>query len=352
MASFEKLGNLSDLLKNPSANGVPLEIELDKIDEDPNQPRKSFDMESLGELAATIIERGVKSPISLRPSTEEGRYIINHGARRYRASKIAGKTTIPAFIDNDFLEADQLIENLQRENLAPMEIATTLDNLKGSGTNFGDIAKKIGKSNAYVTQHLALLKLPSIIAQALESGKTQDVTLLYELGKDYKKYPKDVESFLEEPEISRSAWKDIKNFLADDKDDSKKAKKGKADADEENSNIVGDGHGELGERSDEQDESESRREPEERSYDGGRSESSSYESGDKSSHSVGNKHEIMKKYVWQGVYHDRVVELNFKFRPSSNTTVWCKFPDGTPDAGEEFEAQAEEIVLIGSLEDY
>jgi len=78
----------------------------------------------MAQLAASIELRGVKTPISVRdnPATP-GRYLINHGARRFRAARRAGKTAIPGFIDNDHLEADQIVENLQRDELAAREIA-------------------------------------------------------------------------------------------------------------------------------------------------------------------------------------------------------------------------------------
>ena len=121
------LRDLSSLsIDNTKSSGGAMMISIDLIDEDPNQPRTIFNDESLQELADTIRERGVKSPISVR-ETSDGRYMINHGARRYRASKLAGKTSIPAFIDNDYTNVDQLIENIQRDNLAPMDIARFIE---------------------------------------------------------------------------------------------------------------------------------------------------------------------------------------------------------------------------------
>src|SRR5512133_1526692 len=97
-------------MRGPAASsrqGGPLALALSQIEEDPHQPRTAdnpgFSAQSIAELAATIASRGVKSPISVRDHpTKPGRYLINHGARRFRASKVAGKTTIPAFVDNDY----------------------------------------------------------------------------------------------------------------------------------------------------------------------------------------------------------------------------------------------------------
>ena len=121
---IDQLGDISSLLNDPvNTEGAYVEIALDLIDEDIKQPRKHFDEKSLQEMAETIKTRGVKSPISVRPGQIEGRYIINHGARRFRASKLAGRETIPAFVDNDYTMDDQVIENLQRDNLTAREIA-------------------------------------------------------------------------------------------------------------------------------------------------------------------------------------------------------------------------------------
>lgn len=108
-----------------------IDLSLDLIKEDPNQPRTNenpgFSKESLKELAETIKARGVKTPISVHEDqASPGFFIINHGTRRYRASKLAGKNTIPAVIDNDYEDIDQIIENLQRNELTPIEIANFL----------------------------------------------------------------------------------------------------------------------------------------------------------------------------------------------------------------------------------
>ncbi len=107
---LDSLGDLAGLLNEPQAanTGVagPQDLPLELIDEDPNQPRKEdnpgFSPESIAEIGQTIKDRGVKSPISVRENPDApGRYLINHGARRFRGSKWAEKTTIPGFIDND-----------------------------------------------------------------------------------------------------------------------------------------------------------------------------------------------------------------------------------------------------------
>lgn len=188
---LDGLGDLSSLLDEPqaanAAPGGPQELPLDLIDEDPHQPRTAdnpgFSPESIAEIGETIKARGVKSPISVRENPDApGRYLINHGARRYRGSKWAEKTTIPAFIDNDYNEADQVIENLQRNELTAREIADFIGRELAKGKKKSEIAKEIGKSPAFVTQHVTLLDLPEPIAKAFNAGRSKDVTVINELG--------------------------------------------------------------------------------------------------------------------------------------------------------------------------
>lgn len=204
-----------------TGQGGPLALALRFIDEDPHQPRTEdnpgFSPQSIAELAATIQLRGVKSPISVRDNpTRPGRYLINHGARRFRASKVAGKTTIPAFVDNDYNEVDQVIENLQRNQLTAREIADYIGRELAKGLRQAEIAKSIGKSPPFVTQHIALLDLPEPIAHAFNSGRAKDVTVVNELVTALKKNPREVTEWLEDNEdqdITRSAVKLLRQFL-------------------------------------------------------------------------------------------------------------------------------------------
>lgn len=201
--------------KGPAAIGRPQEVELSLIDEDPNQPRTTFDPEALSELADTIGKRGVKTPISVRPHpVDDGRFMINHGARRYRASLMAGKTTIPAFVDTDHNEADQVIENLQRDNLSAREIADFIGREVSKGTKKGDIAKSIGKSAAYVSQHFALLDLPEPVAELFNGGRCTDVTLIGELARLWKVDGPAVENHIDTTEeITRGGVKNLREFI-------------------------------------------------------------------------------------------------------------------------------------------
>jgi ParB family chromosome partitioning protein len=198
----------------------PSEVALDLIDQDPQQPRSEsnpgFSASSLAELAASIRLRQVRTPISLRDDPmSPGRFIINHGARRFRASRLAGKTTIPAFIDNGYNEVDQVVENLQRNELTAREIADYIGRELAKGMKKGQIATAISKSPAYVTQHAALLDLPEPIATAFAAGRVKDVTVINELVTIHKKWPRDVVTWLarESQEVTRSSIKFLRAFL-------------------------------------------------------------------------------------------------------------------------------------------
>ena len=202
--------------------GRPLALPLEHIDEDPLQPRSAenpgFTANSLAELAASIRLRGIKTPISVRHHPERpGRYIINHGARRYRASRLAQLATIPGFIDDDYSETDQVVENLQRNELTAREIANYIGRELSKGLKRGEIASNISKSAAFVTQHAALLDLPEPIALAFNEGRVRDVTTVNELVTAYKSQPREVAAWLREgePEVTRSAVKLLRAFLGE-----------------------------------------------------------------------------------------------------------------------------------------
>jgi ParB family chromosome partitioning protein len=194
---------------------------LELIDEDPQQPRSAtnpgFSHRSLSELAGAIRERGVKTPISVRPNPAcPGRYLVNHGARRLRASRLAGKTSIPAFIDTDYSESDQVVENLHRDGLTPREIADYIGRELSRGLRKKEIARQISKSAAFVTQHARLLDLPDAVACAFNQGRVRDVTVVNELATAHQHNGPEVERWLADPrqEITRSTVQLLRQFLS------------------------------------------------------------------------------------------------------------------------------------------
>jgi len=193
------------------------EIDITLISEDIHQPRKEFNKETLRELTETVKLRGVKSPISVRPNPDKpGTYIINHGARRYRASIDAGLKNIPAFIDTDYSEADQVIENLQRDDLTSREIADFIGRQLAGGKTKSEIARLIGKTNPYITMHAALLDLPDPLGEVYRTGRCTDVTALYDLTRLYKANKEEVITWLAlstQEEISRLDVYQFSQFL-------------------------------------------------------------------------------------------------------------------------------------------
>lgn len=203
--------------KRPPAPTGATEIDVTLISEDIHQPRKEFNKDTLRELTETIKLRGVKSPISVHPNPDKpGTYIINHGARRYRASINAGLTKIPAFIDTDYSEADQVIENLQRDDLTSREIADFIGRQLATGKTKSEIARLIGKTNPYITMHAALLDLPDPLGEVYRSGRCTDVTALYDLTRLYKANKEEVINWLAlstQEEISRLDIYQFSKFL-------------------------------------------------------------------------------------------------------------------------------------------
>ena len=147
------------------------EIALDQIEPNPNQPRHDFDEESLQELAGSIREIGIIQPITLR-QVAENRFQIIAGERRWRASQLAGLKTIPAYIrtikDESVMEM-ALVENIQREDLNPIEIALAYEHLLESpGMTQEKVSERVGKSRVAITNYLRLLKLPAQVQMALQ----------------------------------------------------------------------------------------------------------------------------------------------------------------------------------------
>ncbi|HIS11561.1 MAG TPA: ParB/RepB/Spo0J family partition protein [Candidatus Onthocola stercoravium] len=146
------------------------EINIDDIRSNPYQPRKTFDIESLNELAKSIKEYGVVQPIIVKKSIKG--YELVAGERRTKAAKIAGLKKIPAIIkdfdDQEMMEI-ALVENIQREDLNPIDEATSISNIiKLRGYTQEEFANKFGKSRTYVTNILGLLKLPDEVKKLVE----------------------------------------------------------------------------------------------------------------------------------------------------------------------------------------
>jgi ParB family chromosome partitioning protein len=153
--------------------GKPLEIALDRIERNPHQTRTTFDEEKLAELAKSIAATGVVQPIVVK-EIADGRYQLIMGERRWRASQAAGKATIPAFVrvvsDEQALEMT-IVENLQREDLNPMEQSRAFDRLSREfKLTQEEMAVRTGKDRASIGNYIRLLKLPEGIQTFVEEG--------------------------------------------------------------------------------------------------------------------------------------------------------------------------------------
>ena len=148
-------------------------LPLREIEPDPGQPRKTFDDETLAELSASIAEHGLLQPIAVRPRPSGG-YLIVAGERRWRASRMAGLTEVPVIVkdvtDEQAMEL-ALVENLQREDLDPVEEAAGIRELMTRcDLTQEQAARKLGKSRSALANSLRLLSLPETVLELLKSG--------------------------------------------------------------------------------------------------------------------------------------------------------------------------------------
>ena len=159
--------------QNSSLTGT-LEIDVNKIEPNPYQPRAEFSEELIAELAESIKVLGLIQPITVREASE-GKYQIISGERRYRASKMAGLSTIPAYIkktDNQGMLEMAIVENIQRENLNSIEIAISFQRLMDECNLTQEaMSQRVGKKRATVANYLRLLKLPPVIQIAIRENK-------------------------------------------------------------------------------------------------------------------------------------------------------------------------------------
>ncbi|MCP3993524.1 MAG: ParB/RepB/Spo0J family partition protein [bacterium] len=168
------LDQLTSAARSSKARQV-LEISVDAVDPDPDQPRKTF--EDLDDLKASIVAIGIKQPLLVRAHPQEPkRYLLIAGERRLRAARLAGLLTVPCLVetrdvDPGKLLLTQLTENLQRKDVAILETANALRRaLEASKLSKGDLARALGKNASFVSKHLALLKAGGPAREALEEG--------------------------------------------------------------------------------------------------------------------------------------------------------------------------------------
>lgn len=168
------------------------EIDIADIKPNPDQPRKVFDEEALSELSDSIKKNGVIQPLVLAAGEEEGTYVIIAGERRWRAAGLAGLRRVPAVVRAIEHETEKLelalIENIQREDLGPLELARAYKNLMDTHEyRQEDVADVVGKSRSAVANTIRLLSLPEKIIMALEEGLISEGHARALIGLDEKK---------------------------------------------------------------------------------------------------------------------------------------------------------------------
>lgn len=188
--------SVNPLLSGPSLearnkSGSPYrELELSEIDVDPEQPRQEFDQEKLAELAASIKEHGLINPILVRV-LPGGSYRLIAGERRFRAFKLLGKKTIPVIVDQEEegkeVLSKQLVENLQRADLNPVERSEAICRLRDEfGISVRDLAQRLGISKSAVQRSLDIRNLPKDLIDALRRGVSESKVLLISQVEDPK----------------------------------------------------------------------------------------------------------------------------------------------------------------------
>ncbi len=189
--------DLADVAAGDASDGRPLKIALELIDEDPDQPRREFPEDELQQLAASIRIEGILQPIVVKRSDQAERYIIVMGARRYRAAKIAELVEAPVFVQDD-AEANpyaQMVENIQRDDLKPSEIARFITARLEAGEKQTEIARRLGKPRDWVSRYGAVPKMPPFLQEMLA---TSSIRAVYELYQAWRQEPRDVERAIED----------------------------------------------------------------------------------------------------------------------------------------------------------
>ncbi|EQB3897765.1 ParB/RepB/Spo0J family partition protein [Escherichia coli] len=180
-----------------SSAGKILDLDVNKVTPDPNQPRIDVANDpELPEMVETVKARGVKVPISVRANPDKpGHWIINFGERRYLATRMAGKKTIPAYVDEEATDYDQVNENLKRKALSAYEMARFINKKLEEGAKKKEIAEKLGVSNSFISEHLKLWQSPDFVLELARSGSIGGKTL-YMLAAIDKKHEAELRQFI------------------------------------------------------------------------------------------------------------------------------------------------------------
>jgi len=188
-----------------ASEGLPLRVSVDRLAEDPHNPRTEFPEHEIAELAQDIARRGILQPIVVRRPAEGGPYQVLFGAKRLRAAKQAGLQTVPVVIGSEAHDAyAQVAENQKRHGLTAIDLARFMRSRVDAGESNAEIARQMGIDQTTVAHHLALLTLPPELDQALRSGRCTSPRTLYELARLHQTQPERVKSIVgRDGEITR-----------------------------------------------------------------------------------------------------------------------------------------------------
>jgi ParB family transcriptional regulator, chromosome partitioning protein len=186
--------------------GSPLLVPLDRLIEDPNNPRTEFPEAEIDELADSIRQHGILQPLVVSPADATGRYRIHHGAKRNRAARGAGLSEVPVVVRDTPADAyAQVAENQKRHGLTPLDLARLIRRQADAGDSNATIGKRLGIDQTTIAHHLALLELPPELNQAMQSGRCTSPRTLYELNKLHRDEPERARALLAgDGDITRS----------------------------------------------------------------------------------------------------------------------------------------------------
>lgn len=212
-------GRLRDMRSSqaPATIAVPLnqdayEIAIENVEPDPDQPRKTFERDELENLAASIRENGLLQPIVVYRSDRADRYRIIAGERRYRAAILAGKTSVPCLemppdFDRALIDQFQLVENIQRADLHPIEAAEAIETYMAKhGLSHRQAAKRLGKPLVFITELLTVRKIPAAL-MAKEGVDRLSKHVLVEIGRA----PESQQERLIDAALSGASVKEVHN---------------------------------------------------------------------------------------------------------------------------------------------
>lgn len=202
---------------SPTAPGKPLVLPLAMLCEDPNNPRTEFPETELDELTDDIRRHGILQPIVVHPVDAAGLYRIHFGAKRLRAAARAGLQAVPVVVlDASADPYTQVAENQQRHGLTPLDLARFIKSRVDAGESNATVAKRLGMNLTTLAHHLSLLDLPTVLDQALKSGRCTSPRTLHELASLHADSPAQVQSLLASgAEITRTTVSALRDSSED-----------------------------------------------------------------------------------------------------------------------------------------